>query len=224
MTSGEVIKLKTSGGGIIPMTESKTGNLIRIAAVLVAACLSIGWGGSWEELKSTAGSIKSVRAEFVQEKHLKILARPLVSSGVFYFQAPASLRWEYQAPVRNILLMNNDRTERYVATDAGLVKEAGANLQAMQVVMEQITQWLDGRFDENPMFAANLEPGPKIVLVPKEKAFAKMIQRIELLLSNRAGVIDTVTIYETDDSFTRLVFQNVVINQPMDDSIFRKAS
>jgi hypothetical protein len=189
----------------------------------MAACLSIGWGSSWEELKS-AGPIKSISAEFVQEKHMKILARPLVSSGVFYYQAPASLRWEYRAPVRNILLMNNDRTERHVATAAGLVKEAGANLQAMQVVMEQITQWLDGRFDENPMFAANLEPGPKIVLVPKEKAFAKMIQRIELLLSNRPGIIDTVTIYETDDSFTRLVFKNVAVNQPMDDSIFRKAS
>jgi outer membrane lipoprotein-sorting protein len=224
MTSGEVIKLKTSGGGFIPMANFRTGTLIRTAVLIMSACLSIGWGGSWEELKSAAGPIKSISAEFVQEKHLKILARPLVSSGVFYYQAPASLRWEYRAPVRNILLMNNDRTERHVATAAGLVKEAGANLQAMQVVMEQITQWLDGRFDENPMFAANLEPGPKVVLVPKEKAFAKMIQRIELVLSNRAGIIDIVTIYETDDSFTRLVFKNVVLNQPMDDSIFRKAS
>ena len=206
------------------MADYRTGGLIRTAAVLMAACLSIGWGSSWKELKSAAGPIKSIRAEFVQEKHMKILARPLVSSGVFYYQAPASLRWEYQAPVRNILLMNNDRTERYVATDTGLVKEAGANLQAMQVVLEQIAQWLDGRFDENPMFAANLVPGPKIILVPKEKAFAKMIQRIEIVLSKRPGIIETVTIYETDDSFTRLAFKNVVLNQPMDESIFRKAS
>jgi outer membrane lipoprotein-sorting protein len=206
------------------MADYRTGGLIRTAAVLMAACLSIGWGTSWEELKSAAGPIKSIRAEFVQEKHMQILARPLESSGVFYYQAPASLRWEYQAPVRNILLMNNDRTERYVATDTGLVKEAGANLQAMQVVLEQIAQWLDGRFDENPMFAASLVPGPKIILVPKEKAFAKMIQRIEIVLSKRPGIIETVTIYETDDSFTRLAFKNVVLNQPMDESIFRKAS
>ncbi len=206
------------------MADYRTGGLIRTAAVLMAACLSIGWGSSWKELKSAAGPIKSIRAEFVQEKHMKILARPLVSSGVFYYQAPASLRWEYQAPVRNILLMNNDRTERYVATDTGLVKEAGVDLQAMQVVLEQIAQWLDGRFDENPMFAASLVPGPKIILVPKEKAFAKMIQRIEIVLSKRPGIIETVTIYETDDSFTRLAFKNVVLNQPMDESIFRKAS
>lgn len=190
--------------------------------LIVSACFLAGWGGSWEELKSGAGSVKSVRAEFVQEKHMPILARPLVSSGVFYFQAPASLRWEYLKPLRNILLMNAERTERHVETKDGLVKESGANLQAMQVVLEQITQWLDGRFDENPMFTATLAPGPQIDLVPKDKAFAKMIQRIEVRLSDRAGVIDTVTIRETDASFTRLVFQNVVLNQPIDESVFRK--
>jgi outer membrane lipoprotein-sorting protein len=200
------------------------GNLIRTAVLIACASLSIGWGSSWEELKSASGSIKSVAAEFVQEKHMKILAKPLVSSGVFYFQAPASLRWEYREPLRNILLMDNERMERYVGTTSGFVKEAGVNLQAMQVVLEQITQWLHGRFDENPMFSANLEPGPKIVLFPKEKAFTKMIQRIELLFGDRPGIIDTVTIYESDDSFTRLEFKNVVLNQPMDGSVFRKIS
>lgn len=197
---------------------------VRDILFLVAACLSIGWGGSWEELKSAAGTIKSVSAEFVQEKHMKILARPLISSGVFYFQAPASLRWEYRAPLRNILLMSKDGTERYVGTETGMVKEAGVNLQPMQVVLEHITQWLEGRFDENPMFAANLEPGPKITLTPREKSFAKMIQRIELVFSSRPGVIETVIIRESDDSFTRLVFKNVVLNPPIDDSVFRKVS
>lgn len=197
---------------------------VRAILFLVAACLSIGWGGSWEELKSAAGTIKSVSAEFVQEKHMKILARPLISSGVFYFQAPASLRWEYRAPLRNILLMSKDGTERYVGTETGMVKEAGVNLQPMQVVLEHITQWLEGRFDENPMFAANLEPGPKITLTPREKSFAKMIQRIELVFSSRPGVIETVIIRESDDSFTRLVFKNVVLNPPIDDSVFRKVS
>jgi outer membrane lipoprotein-sorting protein len=191
--------------------------------LLAAAWLSIGWGGSWEELKSAAEPVKSVRAEFVQEKHMKILARPLVSSGVFYYQAPASLRWEYRAPLRNILLMDAERMERWVETDGHLTKDAGANLQAMQIVMEQIAQWLDGRFDENPMFAASLDPGRVIVLVPRERSFARMIQRIAVRLSERAGVIDTVTIFEADASYTQLAFKNVVLNQPIDVSVFRQA-
>jgi hypothetical protein len=206
------------------MPDRGIGDLIRTAVLIASAFLALGWGGSWEELKSAAGSVKSVSADFVQEKHMQILARPLVSSGVFHFRAPASLRWEYRAPLRNILLMDAERTERWVETGTGLAKEAGANLQAMQVVLEQISQWLEGRFDESPMFAASLEPGPRIVMVPRDKAFTRMVQRIEVRLAERAGVIDSVTIYETDASFTRLVFKNVVLNRPIDDSLFRQAS
>jgi outer membrane lipoprotein-sorting protein len=206
------------------MAKSGIGNLMRTVALVTSACIWIGWGSSWKELKSASGSIKSVSGEFVQEKHMKILAKPLISSGVFYFQTPSSLRWEYREPLRNILLMDEERVERYVGTASGLVKEEGVNLQAMQVVLEQITQWLHGRFDENPMFTANLEPGPKIVLLPKEEAFARMIQRIELRFSDRPGIIETVTVYESEDSYTRLVFRNVVLNQPLDPSIFREIS
>jgi hypothetical protein len=206
------------------MTNAKMAVPLKSIAVLAAGCLLIGWGSNWEELKSAAASVTSLSADFVQEKHMQILARPLVSSGVFYFQSPSSLRWEYRAPVRTILLMHDNRTERYVETGHGLIKETGAGLQAMQIVLEQISQWLGGRFDENPMFTANLEPGPKIVLTPKEKSFTRMIHHIDLVLSERPGVIDSVFIYESEDSFTKLVFKNAVLNQPIDAALFRKVS
>jgi outer membrane lipoprotein-sorting protein len=195
---------------------------IRLIAIAAIAFLSIGWGSSWEEVKSAAAPIRAVSADFVQEKHLKLLARPLVSTGVFYFKAPANLRWEYRAPLRSVLLMNPEGTERYVGTDSGFVREAGSNLQAMQVVLEHITQWLEGRFDENPMFAARLEPGPRITLTPRDASFARMIERIELVFAERPGVISEVLIHEGEGSFTRMVFQQVVLNPQLDDSVFRK--
>lgn len=210
--------------GKMSMAGPGIGRAVRAAVLLVSACLSIGWGSTWEELKSAAGTIKSVQAEFVQEKHMKILARPLVSSGLFYFQAPACLRWEYRDPLRNILLMTSEGTERYVGTDSGFVKDAGVNLQAMQVVLDCITQWLEGRFDDNPLFIASLEPGPKITLTPRDKSLARMIQRIELLFTNQPGIIESVIIHESHDSFTTLVFKNVVLNPSLDGSIFRKIS
>ena len=206
------------------MTTRRWNKGLRTAAVLTAAWLSIGWGSSWDELKSAAGTVTSVSAEFVQEKHMRILVRPLVSSGAFYFQAPASLRWEYRAPLKNILIMHGNRMTRFVETDEGMVNDAAANPQAMQMVLEQISQWLGGRFDENPMFTATLQPDSKIVLIPKEAAFSKMIQRIELSLSAQAGVIDTVTIHESDESFTRIVFRNTVLNRPIDEAMFRTKS
>ena len=189
---------------------------------LLSAFMCIGWADSWDDLKRAAGTVTSVRAGFTQEKHMKILVRPLVSEGILLFQAPDSLRWEYKHPVQSILLLHNGNTRRFVQKGGSLVEDASANLQSMQVVVQEITQWLKGRFDVNPAFAARLEPGRKIVMVPREESFARLIQRIEVLLSDRPAVIKSVMIFESEDSFTKLDFKDVTLNQKLEDALFRK--
>ena len=192
------------------------------ALFLLTVFMCIGWADSWDDLKSAAGMVTSVRAGFTQEKHMKILARPLVSEGILLFQGPDSLRWEYKHPVHSILLLHKGKTRRFVQKDGNLVEDASANLQSMQVVVQEITQWLNGRFDDNPAFAARLEPGRKIVMTPRDESFARLIQRIEVLLSDRPAVIKSVMIFESEASFTKLDFKDVILNQKLDDTLFRK--
>ncbi len=192
------------------------------ATLLITACLSIGWADTWDGLKTAANKVTSVSAEFTQEKHMKILSRPLVSKGVFHFQAPESLRWEYRSPFRSIMLLHQGKTKRYIHVNQGFIEDSGAGLQSMQTILPQITQWLSGRFDENPAFTATLEAGQKIVLVPRKQSLAVMIQRIELVLAKRPGIIKSVMIYESQDSFTKLIFHNVILNKPIEDTVFRK--
>ncbi len=189
---------------------------------IIAALACLGWADSWQELKSTAGTVTSVTAGFRQEKHMKILARPLVSQGKFLFKSPNSLRWEYTRPLKSILVLHNGKTRRFVQKDGSRVEDASAGLQSMQVVVQQITQWLNGRFDENPAFEASLAAGQKIVMRPRDAAIERLIQRVEILLSDRPGVIASVTIFESEDSFTKLIFQNVVLNTPLDDALFQQ--
>jgi outer membrane lipoprotein carrier protein len=193
-------------------------------SILLTAFMCLGWADSWEGIRSAASTITSVKAEFVQEKHMEILAGPLVSKGVFYFKAPNSLRWEYRSPIQSILLMHAGRTKRYLKKNGTITEDTGAHLQSMQIILQDIAQWLNGRFKENPAFSASLEPDRKIVLRPKEKGLASMIQRIELILSDRPGIISAVIIYEGEKSYTRFEFKNAVLNQPLQDSIFRKIS
>ena len=103
-----------------------------------------------------------------------------------------------------------------------VTEDVGADLPAVQVILREISQWLKGRFDENPAFSAHLEAGRKIVLRPKEKSLAQMIQRIELVLSDVAGIIKSVTIFEGENSFTKIEFKKVVLNPPLPDTLFRK--
>ena len=204
------------------MKKVQTHKIFVIAVFLLTVYMCIGWADSWEELKSAAGTVTSVKAEFVQEKHMKILARPLVSEGILLFQGPDSLRWEYTQPIQSILLLHNGKTRRFVQKDGNLIEDASASLQSMQVVVQEITQWLNGRFDDNPAFAARLEPGRKIVMTPREESFARLIQRIEIILSDRPAVITSVIIFENADSYTKLNFKDVILNQKLDDRLFRE--
>jgi outer membrane lipoprotein-sorting protein len=195
-------------------------NMLLMLATVLVSFIFVGWSKDWDRLRKDAGQINTLRADFVQEKHLQILSRPLISKGVFYYEAPGSLRWEYQSPIRSILLMHEGRVTRYIWGENGFRRDSGLSLQAMQIVLQEITKWLGGHFDDNPDFTPSLEPGRKIVLTPKKKAFSSIIKNIELIFSNRPGVINSVTIYEGEKSFTRIIFKNVRVNEVLKETVF----
>lgn len=190
----------------------------------LAAFVCLGWADTWDSIRNEAAAVSTIRARFVQTKHMKILARPLTSDGVLLFKAPGSLRWEYRRPIQSILLAHDGATRRFIRKDGAVVEDAAAGLPSMQVVLQEITRWLNGRFAENPAFKAELTPGRRIELTPKDPSMARLIQRIELTLAPQPGVIQSVTIYEGEDSYTRLDFQDVILNQPIEDQLFQKAS
>lgn len=201
------------------MKAGKT-NILSALAVVLASCVLIGWADNREQIRKAAEKVETISADFIQEKHLKILSGSLVSRGQFYYQVPGSLRWEYESPIQSILLMHKGRIRRYIKRDNSLTEDAGARLQAMQVVLREIISWLNGRFDDNPDFDSVLKTGRKIVLTPTKQSLSNFINRIELMLSNRPGIIESVMIYESGDSFTRIEFKNVKINNEIEESVF----
>jgi outer membrane lipoprotein-sorting protein len=91
----------------------------------------------------------------------------------------------------------------------------------MQIVLQEITMWMKGNFDANPAFKPELKAGRIIVLTPKEKSMADIIQRIELKLSKEPGVIQSVMIYESKKSYTVIDFGRVKMNAKLPDSLFK---
>jgi hypothetical protein len=198
--------------------------LRRLLVMAVCALLLSGWSGSWETLQRESEKLTSVRARFTQLKNMRILAKPLVSTGTFYFKAPDSVRWEYEAPVKSILLMHEGSVRRYTQGAQGLTGDAGAGLQSMHVMLEEIALWSKGRFTESPGFAAVLKEGdrPIILLTPRDEGLAKVISGIEIALApDRPGVISNITIREGEGGTTALEFHDVHINGALNESVFR---
>ncbi|WP_242637623.1 outer membrane lipoprotein carrier protein LolA [Desulfobacter hydrogenophilus] len=193
------------------------------ATVLMAAMVSVGANAtSLADIQKSAGSIRSINADFIQEKHMKILVKPLVSKGIIRFQSPDALRFEYQEPIKNILIMQGKSVSRYIHKDNTFVRDNAAAMGAMTVVMDEISQWLKGNFNTS-VFDATIENAPepgRIILVPKDKAMTNFIQDIILMLSEQPGVFKEVIIRESQDSYTRLRFDKVQLNKDINPDVF----
>jgi outer membrane lipoprotein-sorting protein len=191
--------------------------------LLMSAIISAGVNAaSMTDIRKAAGTIQSISADFIQEKHMKILVRPLISKGILRFQSPDALRFEYREPIQNILIMQGKSVSRYIGKNDTFVRDNAAAMGAMTVVMDEISQWLKGNFNTS-VFDATVEETPapgKIILTPKDKAMSHFIQDIILVLSEQPGVFKEVIIRENDNSYTRLRFDNVQLNTPINPDLF----
>jgi outer membrane lipoprotein-sorting protein len=175
---------------------------------------------SSEKSEPPAVHVESVQADFVQEKQLPILAHPILSKGAIVYRAPASLRWEYFSPIHTVLLMDGGHPLRFVEHGGKFREERGMGVDAMQIVLQEITGWLDGKITETATFRARVEGEGRIILTPKDPGLEKIISRIELKLLGNSGLMESVTLYEGEDSFTRMVFSDAVLNEKVAASRF----
>jgi len=194
-----------------------------IPFILVGCLLLVGWTDSWEQIRREAAHVQSVHARFTQKKQMKILSKPLLSQGQFFFKTPASVRWEYTEPVRSILLMHQGSLKRYLQSSSGLTEESGGGLPVMEIVMQEISAWLHGQFEQSRYFTATLEkrPSPRIILMPRDPSFARVIKRIELTPSLQPGTLKSILIVEDEQTTTFFEFRDMQVNQPIPESVFQ---
>ena len=174
-------------------------------------------------LKEASRNIRSVKADFLQKRFLQILTKPLLSEGKLFFNAPDSVRWEYLNPLRSVTLRKGNTIQIYNFSEGVWKPEITQAIEARRTVLAEISQWFQGRFDESKAFKHTYSPGPpaRIILVPGE-GVNRFIQRIEIVLSVRPGVIDRVEIEEPGGSRTSIEFRKVEINSNFSSEVFEK--
>lgn len=177
----------------------------------------------FEQLRKDAANIKTVQARFVQKKQMKILAKPLVAEGIFFYATPDSFRWEYLKPLRSVVVSNSGEFKRYIMSGGKMVEDKSGGAQAMRIVLSEVVNWTSGRFDSNPSFRASLKEGVNtlITLVPVEQSMAGMIGKIEIFVTKKTMAIKSVKIIESENSATVIDFNHVEINKVINNSVFQ---
>jgi len=203
---------------------SRLTNLKNVWPIVLVLLLALPAGADdFEKLRKDSANITTISADFVQKKFMKILSKPLISEGKFYYAAPDSIRWEYFKPIKTVVISGKGSTRRYIFSGGKMVEDKTGQAQGMKIVLDEVAGWMKGRFTTNPAFTAKLREGPdtQIVLTPAGKNMAGMIENIEITISRKDASVKSVRIVESATAKTLIDFQNVVINQGIDPSVFQ---
>lgn len=183
------------------------------------------WYQDWTGIRAAAVAVKTIETAFVQTRHLRILRKPLVSRGVMAYRRPNDLRWEYQSPLQTLLLVRGGVVERLIKHGGQWVPDASARLEAMKIVIGEISLWLDGNFAASKTFRAELRPAgkgepPHVELVPLDKSLGKIISRIAIRFGERPGTVTAIDIFEAGEGVTHIAFENARYGEAIPDARF----
>lgn len=177
----------------------------------------------FEQMRKDAAGLKTIRASFVQKKQMKILSRPLVSEGRFFYVAPDSFRWEYIKPLRSVIISHKGQTKRFILVGGKMTQDKTEGVKAMSIVLNEVVNWMSGKFESNPAFKASLKEGTNtlITLIPVGQNMAGIIEKIEISIVKKTMAIKTVKIVEGEKAATIIDFSDVEINKTIDESVFQ---
>lgn len=198
--------------------------LLWLTLLSSAPALATPWYQDWEGIRKAAATVKTIETAFVQTKTLKILKKPLVSRGVMAYRRPNDLRWEYQSPLETLLVVRRGNAQRLLKHGQAWVTDSSAKLEAMKIVLGEISLWLDGNFGASKTFKPELRAdgtGPAhVALIPIDPALAKIITSIAIVFGERPGTVSAIDIHEGDAGVTHIAFENPRFDVDIPDARF----
>ncbi len=160
-----------------------------------------------QDIIARFSAVNTLSSQFVQEKHMTLLADPVISKGKFSFSKnPAQIRWEYTEPFQNGFLLTNGKTFRL---EKGIKKPAKHSFA--RNIAAQMMMWLTFDLAElsKTYNVVYFEGG--VHFIPKEKI--TVLEKITVWFSTEnPQALDRIRLDEPGGDYTVLIFQNPQIN------------
>ena len=176
-----------------------------------------------KSIESNLHTLKTLRADFIQERHIALFLDVLKSGGALSFERPNKLRWELKEPYRTIMLFNNNEVAKFRIEKENIEKANFGMEDLLRGVLGQIISILKGDFGKS-MEAYNMvvmEGDDYLLkLTPKSEGMAKTILSLELFFDTKSLQMSQIIIREPQDDFMKIIFSDHRINETLNDKLF----
>lgn len=173
------------------------------------------------EVTETIGSIQTLKADFVQAKHLRIFSKTLDSDGVMVFKAPGQLKWSYKTPYHYEIIINGKTIS---INDEGKVNSFDlSSSEKFTEINELILNSITGKILDDERFKTMYFQNKEfwlVVLEPKNLEMSSFISEIQIFVNPDKNQVSKIRLVESANDYTVIQFSNQILNEPIPDSLF----
>lgn len=167
-----------------------------------------------EAVAARFAAVNTIESRFTQQKFMALLEEPVTSEGVFYFEKPSRIRWQYTKPFQNGFLIADGVTYRLEKDK----KEEQKNPLAHNIA-GQLLAWLTFDLEALSKQYAVEFTADGVILTPLKKG---LINQITVTFSaQNKQALSRVEILENGGDKTVLRFTHPKTNQKLPAEAFQ---
>jgi len=172
-------------------------------------------------IEARAAGVNTLTCTVRQERHLKVLSRPVVFTGQLTVEKPDRLRLEFTIPIPSVFLLDGSHGTHCGGDAEPRRFDLGAD-PAMAAMGRQMTSWMAGDYAalQDRYEMATMEPGPGVVMTPRDPGVARVIARLEVLFEPQTFQPRRLEIVEPEGDRTVIWFTDIVVNGAVDARVF----
>ncbi|HEV2136310.1 MAG TPA: outer membrane lipoprotein carrier protein LolA [Terracidiphilus sp.] len=164
-------------------------------------------------------NLRSLKAGFTE--NYQGLGTDRTESGTLLLLKPGRMRWDYSSPAGKLFLLDGKYAWSYTKGDAQAERIPAKDLNDLRSPLRYLLGHAELAKELNGLQAAPAANG-RFTLSGVPKGMESRVERLTLTVT-ADGVIDGITIKETDDAVTQFTFTGQQPNAPVPSSIFHFA-
>ena len=199
------------------LAREMSGRFKKLAAtgfVLMFLCSS-AQAFDLQQLSTQLARPQVIHGDFIQEKHLRALPKPLISTGTFVLAKDHGLLWQLKTPLQQDYRITAQGIARRNASEWEMLpgKSAGAEQNRLFLaVLQGDSSGLQRDFELQLQGEASHW---QLTLTPRSMLLKQIFTRINI---DGGELVQRIELQETQGDSTLLKLQNSVSNQPLSDA------
>lgn len=164
-------------------------------------------------------------ASFTERKDLKLLAKPVISHGEFYYSRPNHVRWEYKEPDHKVYVITEDMYTAYFpalkrAEEVPIKKFLGKRMFRFLAVGQRIGD-LARYYDFRLAPQSDVKGTHLLLLTPRSRTVRDHVAEMKIWVDETTGLPRQLQYFEPDGDTTLLAFEDMRTNVDVAVDLFK---